>query len=342
MSETAKESPITFVAKMLKQLGDEESIEVDIEPKWGYVGRITRVDGKYSYFRGTNFDLNGLGSMEIARDKGYASHYLEKSGYNIIPTGTFFSPRFAQHLKSADDPNAAYEYACKIGFPVIVKPNSLTQGQGVCVANNKQTFQRAVNRVSKMDRVYLVQPLMSGHDYRVVVLDDDVISGYERLALSVTGDGTSTITELLQKKQIEFKKTGRDTVIKQADFRIDDKLKRQNLTRASILESAQKVDLLDNRNLSTGGDSLDVTGKIDPSYMDLCRKITRDMGLRYCGVDLMVQGDITKPLSPENNYAVIEVNAAPGIDNYAKSGKEQQLIVAEMYRRILRVLAGLQ
>ncbi len=67
------------------------------------------------------------------------------------------------------------------------------------------------------------------------------------------------------------------------------------------------------------------------------------MGLRYCGVDLMVQDDIRKPLDPAlNNYRVIEINAAPGIDHYAESGDKQKMIVAEMYRRILRTLAGVK
>ena len=88
---------------------------------------------------------------------------------------------------------------------------------------------------------------------------------------------------------------------------------------------------------------IDVNDEIDPSYNDLACKIVRDMGLRYCGVDLMVQQDIRKPIDPAtNNYYVIEINAAPGIDHYAESGDKQKRIVAEMYRRILRTLAGIK
>lgn len=293
-----------------------------------------------SYFRGSNFDLNGMGSMAIAVDKGHAAYFLAKSGYNVILGKTFFSPEFARDIKSQDSHEAAYRYAKEvIGFPVVVKPNSFTQGKLVCVAHDKRTFMQAARSISKIDRVFLVQRLVVGHDYRVVVLDGDVISAYERLPLTVVGDGISTINELLDQKQKEYQARGRDTTIKKADFRIDHKLKRYQLSRSSILPAGESFALLDNRNLSTGGNAIDVTNEIDPSYRDLSSRIVKDMGLRYCGLDLMIDQAIRMPIDPEvNNYRVIEINAAPGIDHYVESGEEQERIVREMYRKILRKL----
>lgn len=342
--ENGIENPVHFVAALLKRLGEEEGVDVHVEPTWKHVGRITRLDGTVTYFRGAHFDLNGMGSMEIAVDKGYATYFLKQAGYNVIPGKTFYSPGFAQVLKSQDGPEAAYRYAKEvIGFPVIVKPNSSTQGRLVCVAHDKRTFMQATRSICKMDRVFLVQPLIAGHDYRVVVLDGDVISAYERLPLTVIGDGASTIDELLDKKQRDYQSRCRDTTIKKDDFRIYNRLKRHGMNRATILSDGQSFALLDNRNLSTGGDAVDVIDEIDPSYKNLASRIVHDMGLRYCGVDLMVQQDIRKPIDPAtNNYHVIEINAAPGIDHYAESGDKQKRIVAEMYRRILRTLAGVK
>ncbi len=60
------------------------------------------------------------------------------------------------------------------------------------------------------------------------------------------------------------------------------------------------------------------------------------MGLRYCGVDLMIHGLATEKLG---KYHVIEVNAAPGIDNYFAGGKKQQRIVEQLYLRVLKSMA---
>lgn len=338
------ENPLHFVANLLRELGAEEDIKVDIEPTWQHVGRVTRRDGTVTFFRGAHFDLNGMGSMEIAVDKGYAAYFLKLAGYNVIPGRTFYSPAFDRVLKSNDGPEEAYLYAKeKIGFPVVVKPNSSTQGRLVCVVHDKRTFMQATGKICKMDRTFLVQPFMSGHDYRVVVLDNEVISAYERLPLTVVGDGKSTIDQLLDKKQKKYLARGRDTTIKKDDFRIDNRLKRHGLRRSTVLPDGELFALLDNRNLSTGGDAIDVIDKIDPSYRTLAQNIARDMGLVYCGVDLMIQKDIRKPIDPKkNNYHVIEINAAPGIDHYAQSGNKQKKIVKEMYRRILRKLAGVE
>ena len=62
-------------------------------------------------------------------------------------------------------------------------------------------------------------------------------------------------------------------------------------------------------------------------------KLTRDMGLRLCGVDILVPGDLSDPLGA---YSIIEINAAPGLDHYAKVGAEQRAIVEAMYLKILK------
>ena len=58
------------------------------------------------------------------------------------------------------------------------------------------------------------------------------------------------------------------------------------------------------------------------------------MCLKLCGVDILTP-DITKPL---NDYNIIEINAAPGLDNYAFIGKKQNKRVDDLYLKILRTL----
>lgn len=337
--KTKPQNHINFVASLLRQLGKEEGIKVEVEPSWEHVGKITRRDESVTYFKGSKFNLNGLGSTEIAVDKAYSAYFLNQAGYRVIPTKTFYSPEFCKIINSPDNPNAAYKYAKKIGWPIIIKPNSLSQGRLVCLVHNKHELTRAAKKISKLDRVFLVQPFIKGHDYRIVVLDNEVISAYERLPLSITGDGRSTVIQLLDKKQKFFWQLGRDTIINKHDFRFDLKLKKYHLNRTSVLPRGRSRALLDNCNLSTGGSSVDVTKQIHESFKNLAINITRDMGLRYCGVDLMVDKDIKQPLSASNNYRVIEINAAPGLDHYAEAGARQRKIVKEMYRKILRKLA---
>lgn len=52
--------------------------------------------------------------------------------------------------------------------------------------------------------VVRLEKLHSGNDYRVVMLDGNVISAYQRFPLAVIGDEILTISQLLMQKQQKF------------------------------------------------------------------------------------------------------------------------------------------
>jgi D-alanine-D-alanine ligase-like ATP-grasp enzyme len=258
---------------------------------------------------------------------------MRRMGYPTVPGRTFFSADHCAAIGSRRNIDSAYRYAKRIGFPVIVKPNSGSQGSGVALVHSKRDFFRGMRLIFTRDRVALVQRCVIGHDYRIVVLDNEVISAYERIPLSVVGDGRSTIGQLLDRKQRTFVTSSRDTRLRLDDPRIATKLAHQKLTMNFTPHRGERVHLLDNANLSSGGDAIDVTDGMHRHFKQLAVKLTKDMGLRLCGVDLMVAGDIReKP----GLYWVLEVNAAPGLDHYVKTGRAQQRIVENLYLKVLK------
>lgn len=322
----------SFVSPIVEKLAKKAGVIVNLEPRYRYVGQIVTASGKKRYFRDTNFDLNTLGAAEVAKDKDYTGYFLARMGYPVPEGETFFSPRWCQVIGSKRNAEAAYRYARRIGFPVVVKPNSKSQGFGVAKVHNKKEFLRAARFICQRENVFLVQRVVTGRDYRIVVLDNRVISAYERKPLAVTGDGKSSIVKLLRAKQEAFRRIGRDTTIDTDDFRIKTRLGRMGISMRSILGLGQEVTLLDNANLSSGGEAKDVTHTMHPAWKRLAAKITRDMGLRLCGVDVMVGGSITT--SP-TRYTVLEINAAPGLDHYAAVGDRQRRIVERLYLKVL-------
>ena len=327
-----------LLGSLLSNIAPQIGAEVLVEPEWGIAGQITFKNGKRSYFRYNTLDLNPVGAADIAKDKDYANFFMQKMGYPVIPNSkTFFSKDWAERIHAPKRTiDAARAYAQKIGFPVIVKPNSGSQGKDVALVKNVREFDRAARAVFRRDRIMIVQSVVTGTDYRIVVLDKDVISAYARIPLTIIGDGRATIAVLLKRKEQQFKKEKRDTQIPVNDPRIKEKLTRAGLTFNSVPKKGECIPLLDNANLSTGGESVDVTNHIHPLFKKLAVKLTKDMGLRLCGVDLMVDGDIgEKP----GTFHIIEINAAPGLDHYARSGKAQEKIVEELYTRVLKSLS---
>jgi D-alanine-D-alanine ligase-like ATP-grasp enzyme len=329
----------SFVTPIIKKLAARARAKLVLEPKYNYAGQIEFANGRRKYFKGTSFDLNPLGSSEIAQDKAYATFFMNGLGYKTIEGESFFTRDWCKVIKSDRGPECGYRYARQLGFPVIVKPNSLSQGAGVCKVHNRIEFMQAVKSFSSRDRVFLVQKAVTGRDYRVVVLNDEVISAYERTPLAVVGDGQSSVRELLKKKQRHFVSAGRDTVIKMNDFRTVNCLRRRGLSMNSVPERGERVVLLDNANLSSGGDAVDVTSSIHPTFYQLATSLTRDMGLRFCGVDLMLP--VSTIEQPCNDYHIIEINAAPGLDHYAEIGRRQRRIVDALYLKVLEAMRDL-
>ncbi len=328
-----KESVI--LGRLLEKIAPSIGASVLLEPEWKIAGQISFKSGKHSYFRYNTLDLNPVGSSDIAKDKDYSNFFMKSLGYPTIPKSkTFYSQAWADAIGSPKrNIDAAYIHATKIGFPVVVKPNSGSQGANVAVVENKKEFYQAMRRIFKSDRIALVQQCVQGKDYRLVVLDKKIVSAYQRIPLSIVGNGRATIAQLLRAKQKSFSAVNRNTLVKLDDPRIIIKLKRQKLAWSSVLPKNERLFLLDNANLSSGGDSIDVTDKVHPVFKKLAIKLTADMGLRLCGVDLMIEGDISeKP----KTYWVLEINAAPGLDHYVKSGDAQKKVVENLYREVLQ------
>ncbi len=322
-----------YLGPLLAKLAPKIGASVLIEPEWGIAGQITFKNGRHRYFRYNTLDINTMGASETAKDKDYANFFLKKLKYPIVPGKAFFSSEWCVTINSRLDIDAAYRYASTLGFPVVVKPNSGSQGSQVSIVSTKRDFYQSIRSVFKKDRVALVQKVVSGRDYRIVVLDGKIISAYERIPLNVVGDGRTTIQGLLKKKQKMFKESGRDTRIKQDDPYIVRTLKRNGLTLSSKPQKGERVFLRDNANLSTGGDSVDVTHDIHPEFASIAAAITRDMGLRLCGVDLMIDGTIA---DVPKTYWVLEINSAPGLDHYVTSGEAQAKIVEDLYMEVLK------
>ena len=218
----------------------------------------------------------------------------------------------------------------------MAKPNGGSQGKGVYLAHTELQLRYALRSIFKIDRVALVQRFVRGSDYRLVVLDKKVISAYRRIPLNVTGDGKSSILQLLDRKQREFVSGGRDTHLHPEDPRITLKLRKDGLTLHSILPKGKQVFLLDNANLSSGGDAEDITDSLHQDFKRIAIRLAKDMGLRLCGVDMMIDGDIQK--APKK-YWIIEINSAPGLDHYATTGRAQQRMVEDLYLEVLNAMS---
>jgi D-alanine-D-alanine ligase-like ATP-grasp enzyme len=322
-----------FIVSILQKIVEQIGAELVLDPECKFVGYITFKNGKKTVFRSTQFNINGFGAAEIAKDKGCSGFLLKQFGYKVPEGKTFFNEHLCKKISTLRNIDDGYDYAQALGFPLIVKPLNLSQGILVTKVHNKREYYQVAKKILQITSGFIVEKFHLGNDYRIVVLDQEVIIAYQRIPLFVVGDDKSSVWELLQKKQFLLNKHGRK-VIDFEDFRIKKKLRRQNLTLDSVLPKDKIVYLLDNANLSSGGEAVDVSESIHPDFQKLAVNITKDMGLRLAGVDI-ITNDITQPIT---DYIIIEVNGSPGLLNYASFGEVQTQRVENLYFKVLQAM----
>ena len=60
------------------------------------------------------------------------------------------------------------------------------------------------------------------------------------------------------------------------------------------------------------------------------------MDLRFAGVDILMP-DATAPL---NDYYVLEVNSAPGLDHYGAAGPDHDAAIDALYLKVLQAISS--
>lgn len=321
-----------LIIPLIEEIAKELKIQTHIEPKYGMWGMLIFNNGNRFYFKDVNFNINCTMSTALARDKEYCSYFMSMLGINTPDRFLVFNKGKNKTINLSKKIDESLVRAQNIGFPVIIKPNNMSKGSYIFKAENSIDFVKFMEIVLLNCDMIQVQKFYKGNDYRIVVLGDKVISAYQRVPLYIVGDGKYTVQELLSEKQRIFFEDGRDTIIDIYDIRLLDNLLKEKLSSESIVEKGRMVQLHDVSNLSLGGTCVELTEQIHPSFQALAKGLARDMDLALCGIDIITK-DLTQEI--DSKYIVLEINSAPGLDNYAYKNEQQQIHVKNLYREIL-------
>lgn len=240
----------------------------------------------------------------LQKNKYYTKIFLRKSGLSVSDGEVFRSTQFAEIA----------EYARDIGYPVVAKKIGGTHGSDVYVNITNEENLRMV--VSKFSSSILIEKMFEGTEYRMFATRDRFVAATKRIPANVTGDGINTIEKLVEIKNSDPRRSdgyssGLMTI--KLDEHVESVLAKQGLTLLSIPTAGEMVLLRENSNLSTGGDSIDVTDHMHPEVKRLAvEAILSVPGLAYGGVDFLTNKDISEKPSSDS-YVIIEINDSPMI-----------------------------
>jgi cyanophycin synthetase len=208
----------------------------------------------------------------------------------------------------------ALEIANEIGWPVAVKPLDASQGRGIMTnIHNERELRSAFEDAKRLRNTVVVEKHVQGDDYRLLVINHRFVAAARRIPAAVTGDGASTIAELVERVNADPRRgDSHENVL--TKIRIDGCAERllalRGYSTASVPAAGEVVYLKTTANLSTGGTAIDVTDAVHPANIELAERISRLVRLDIAGIDVVAPA-IDTPLA-DNGGAVIEVNAAPG------------------------------
>lgn len=245
---------------------------------------------------------------DIVADKQLTREFLAAAGIPV-PLG-----RVARTVQDA------MGFLAELGAPLVVKPRRGRQGHHVYLdLSTPRDITRAFAEASK-DGDVLVERQFEGADYRVLMIDGEVVAAAERRPAHVVGDGVRDIAALVAEVNTDPRR-GEHHDRALTRLRLDAGALRllagQGRTPSSVPAEGEVVWLCANANLSTGGTSRDVTDRVHPDVAELCRRTVAAVGMDVAGIDLRLS-DIAEPLEPTAagrpaTGGVIEVNAAPGL-----------------------------
>lgn len=235
---------------------------------------------------------------------------------------------------------AALAAAQEIGFPVVVKPNTGNTGRGVTVGVRDETgLLAAVHRAQAISSEVVVEALISGKEYRLLVVGGRFVAAANRRPAQVCGDGVATVRELVERvnarpereRLLSGPRARRKPLVLDEDALA--LLGEQGLSPDVVPEAGQTVLLRLQSNISQGGDSIDVTDEVHPLVRGAAEQAAKLLKIDICGVDYLTT-DISR--SPrETGGGICELNTGPGLSSHTMPAEGK---IRDVYGTIVDML----
>ena len=240
-------------------------------------------------------------AIGIARDKLLTAKLLGMAGL----------PGAIQTLVA--NPKEALSAAEKLGYPVVVKPANLDNGQGVASnLKNPESVREAFKSARQLSSKILVEKHFDGDGHRMTVFRGELLKVNKRIPGGVTGDGVHSIAELVDLRTNDPE--SRRRLYSYGKISLDGEalslLSSANMSVDHIPADGEFVCLRRRNNVSAGGTNEQIDlATVHPDNVKLAKQVARCLNLDFAGVDLLIS-DITKSWL-EVGGLVCEVNGTP-------------------------------
>src|SRR5206468_742157 len=244
------------------------------------------------------YPQNNATASTLASDKHFTSRILREAGVPALGGEYFFlHDRHRAHHPAGHARAHAIDCFTRLVGAAFVKPLTGSRGDFAQAVYGEAALVRYLDEVTKYYDSVLIQPIVEGTEYRVFLLDDDVLYSARKYRPSVAGDGVHTVRELLAAHNDTLRARGLSPA----------SLPNNDPSLDAVPAKGERREIPGRMNLSAGG-TMVLAEAPSEKAIALARQAARATGLRVAAIDMFV--DIGgKPDTVE----IIEVNSNPSI-----------------------------
>ena len=258
------------------------------------------------------YPQNNATASTLASDKYFTHIILERAGAPTLGGEYFFlRDRHRAHRPAGHEREDAIEHFRKLDASAFVKPLLGSRGDFAQAVHGEASFRSYLDEVAQSYDSILIQRIVSGAEYRVFLLDDEIVYTARKYPPSILGDGVRTIGGLLTAHNAGLRSRGLSPVAVTAG---------RDPSLEFVLPKGKRWDIPGRLNLSAGGTMVLEAPPSDAAFA-LARKAARVLGLRVAAVDIFtdIGGD-------QEAMRVIEVNSNPSIRLLEQSGRSDLIL----------------
>lgn len=310
-----KNSQRPFV-KILKEICSESNIELT-SFSYDWIFHLSR-DGKAAHIFGYQFGNNSATSQLICADKCATSDILLFNNIPAVKHDFFMSPTNINYVGVTGNWASISKQLHKYG-KLVCKTNEGSGGSSVYLISTQFELERAVHKIFSTSRTMAVSPFYEiEKEFRVVVLDSEIMLIYSKNIPFVEGDGKSTLRELL----ISFAQTNVDFPLKLDEADSD----------SDVLELGTKYYLNWKHNLGQGACPEIIQDKsLVTELSNLALKSVKAVGITFASVDI---------IKVKGGLMVLEINSGVMMDYFSQTSTSSYNIAKDIYRKAVEKMLG--
>jgi cyanophycin synthetase len=240
-------------------------------------------------------------SLRLALDKTIVHRLLTARGIQV--------PRYLEF--ECTDLQPALAFMAETDGAFVVKPAAGGRGGAAvtgCV-RSEIDLARAALSAARLDRRLLIERQVPGDMYRLLFLDGELVDVVLRMTPHVTGDGSSSVRELIVRENERRLEVALPQALLTIDLDCIFTLAAGERSLSTVPAAGERVQVK-SASSENREDENHTIRAYAPEVIEESAEAVRAVGLRLAGVDV-VTPDIMRPLADAGG-TIIEVNGTPG------------------------------